>query len=138
MTKWRTFFDAKRWVQLAAVVLVLAAAVYLASVPIYSGETITITESGEEIRTTTASTLSDVNGLALALAVTAVPLLLTGIPLLVSGRARQLVSIGCTLLLAAGVFVSGFTVGLFFAPALLAAAAACFVPARVGSLAATG
>lgn len=130
MTGWRACFDAKRWAQLAAVVLVLGAAGYLASVPIYTLERITISETGEQISTTTFHTLGDPNGLLLALVVAAVPLLLTGLPLLVSGSARQPVSIACTVLLAAGVVISGFTVGFFFAPALFAAVVACVVPAR--------
>jgi len=73
------------------------------------------------------ATLADANG-PFVVAVVLIPIFLTLLPLVALGRVHLPVSIVGTVLLAAGCAIAGFTIGLFYVPALLASAVALFLP----------
>lgn len=122
------FLDAKRWVQLAAAVLGFGAAWSLMFATMYESESITSSSDGTEVSTTTFYRLIDVVGPA-ALLIAVVPLALTVVPLL-AVRYRQAISVGCTAVLGILTVLTGFTIGVFGVPALLASVVACLVPER--------
>lgn len=122
------FFDAKRLVQLVAVALAARASWTILFEPLYEGWQAwerSDGTSGEEI---THQTMAQVNGWPLTLTVAALPLLLTLAPAVVRGRARQSVTVVCTVLLAGVAVLTGFSVGALYLLALVAAVCACLVP----------
>lgn len=115
----------KRWLQIVALVLVLAAAAALLVLPMY--ESVTTGSDGSEVDST--QTLLEVNGPWL-LVLLAIPVALAAMPLFAYGRIWAVLSIVSACLLWACVILGGLTIGVFFVPgALLAVIAAC-VPVR--------
>ncbi|MFC7403486.1 hypothetical protein [Georgenia alba] len=104
----------KQVAQLLAVVLALATSIAYLFVPAYEGVV-----SDGTTETTTTATLLEENG-PHVLAVLAFPVLLTLLPLLVRGRAARWVGPVSVALLATFVVLGGFSIGLFYVPALLA------------------
>jgi hypothetical protein len=116
------------WAALAALALASAAALGLAFYPdFYAGSSTTVTAGGVTVQQSEHASLIAVNG-AWVIALLAVPVALTCLALLgVARRQRVVVWIAAAVLIAFSV-VSGFSIGLFFAPAafvLLVAAALC-------------
>ncbi|MBK7822524.1 MAG: hypothetical protein IPJ61_16045 [Tessaracoccus sp.] len=122
------FFDGKRWVQLVAAVLALRVLWVVLFLPAYEGTSTSTDSDGNVVETMTHATIAEVNGLLFALVLGAMPIALTLIPFFVRGKARQTVTVVCTLLLAGIAVLTGFTVGPFFVLPLVALVCACVVP----------
>lgn len=123
------WYDRKRVVQLVAFVASIVGAAFALFMPAYESTLESWSSSGETSVETQTQTLLEVNGPSV-IGLILVPIILTGISLVVSGRARVPVSIVATVLLVVLVFISGATIGLFYAMAAIAAIVALFVPAR--------
>ncbi|ACQ80229.1 hypothetical protein Bcav_1974 [Beutenbergia cavernae DSM 12333] len=115
----RTPAGIARWVAFG---LACVAVGYLLLVPVYAG--VEATSTGSAVETT--ATLLEVNG-PTALVSLAFPIVMTIVPILVGGRRGRVVSVLCTVLLVAFVILGGFSIGLFFAPAGLAAIVGLFL-----------
>ncbi|WP_344094646.1 hypothetical protein [Microbacterium deminutum] len=115
----------KRWLQVAALVLVAAASTVLLLVPTY--ESATTSSNGTE--TVTTQSMLEVNGPWL-LVVLAAPIVLAVLPVFARGRTWVVLSIVSATLLWVGVILGSLTIGIFFVPgAILALIAAC-LPVR--------
>jgi hypothetical protein len=104
---------------LIASVLALAAAIALIATPLFEVSSESDTAVGTSTRSTQSITLIEQEGQRI-LVILAIPVLLTLVPVLASLRHRRAVTIICTSLLAAGVVLALFSVGVFFLPALIA------------------
>ena len=122
------FFDAKRLVQLVSVALAGWASWTLLFTPVYEGWSHWEKSDGTSGDEVTYQTLAEVNGWPLAIMVAAIPLALTLAPALARGKGRQMVTIVCTVLLAAITVLTGFSVGPLYVLPLVAAICACLVP----------
>lgn len=122
----RRFWDAKRWVQLASVMLAFGGSWMVLYATVY----VEYSESSDGSGSETYYRLSDTVGVPTALALAAVPLVLTIVPAVLHARPRQAALVLCTALLAIGTVLAGFTIGSFFIATLVVAIAACIVPPR--------
>jgi hypothetical protein len=109
--------------QSAAVALAVTASLLLCVLPLVRRTSSVSTSDGAVVVTEESATLLAEQGPGL-LVVLAVPVLLTLVPLLLR---RRLVAFACAGLLAAGIVVSGFSIGLYYVPALLTAIGALAV-----------
>lgn len=119
------YFTAKRVVQLVALVIALAGALAIALLPGY----IEVTESTDSTEQVDSATVLEVNGTWYLLAL-AIPVVLTALPLLVRGKAWQLVSVVCVVLLTMFTAVGMFSIGWYFVFAWVVALVALFFPTR--------
>ena len=108
------FFDARRAVQLVAVLLAAAAAAVFVGVPMDTGST--------------NQTLLQAEG-PHVLPVLLLPVALTLVPLLWLGRGRTAASVTCSALLVLVCLVGMLTVGVFYLPAAIVSGIALAVPA---------
>ncbi|CAN5601052.1 hypothetical protein BH24ACT13_BH24ACT13_06110 [soil metagenome] len=116
---------ARRW-QLGAFGLATAAALFLLLGPAVRSSTGTASSPGSAPAEFTEETLSLLQSEGPSvLPVLAVPVLLTLAPLLLAKSYARAASLVCTGLLMVGVVLTGFTIGLLFVPALIAAIVAC-------------
>jgi hypothetical protein len=114
---------ARVW-QFVAFGLACAAAVLLLVLPLYTGTT--TTAAGTEDFT---ATLLEVNGPDVLVPLL-VPVLLTAVPLLVPSGRLPGVTIACAALLVFFMALGGTSIGLFYAPAAIAAVVALLVRRR--------
>ena len=111
-----------RW-QAGAIALAGVASVALCVVPTVSTSSSSSVPGGPDVVTESSRSLLAQQGPSLLL-VLAVPLLLTLLPVLLGARAR----VPSAVVLAVLVVLTGFSVGLWFLPALLLAAVAALAP----------
>lgn len=111
--------------QALALVAAGAAALVVLVVPMYSS----VTQYPDGRMETSTKGFVDVNG-PWAIAVVLIPVVLAGVPLLQHGRMKRPAARVATVLLCIFVFLSGFTIGLFFLPAAVCAVVALALPAH--------
>jgi hypothetical protein len=109
------FFDARRVVQLVALLLAVAAAAVLIGVPMNSGST--------------TQTLLRAEG-PHVLPVLLLPVALTLVPATWLGRGRTAAAVACAVLLVLVCLAGLLTVGVFYLPAAIVSGVAFTVPAR--------
>jgi hypothetical protein len=126
---WRGFLDARRVVQLVALLLAIAAAVFLVFAPTGTGVTSSVDADGTVTTTEHAVTLLDVNGGGV-LGVLLAPVVFTLVPALWVGRGRTVAAIAGTVLLGLLCVAGMMTIGVFYLPAALAAALAFVAKTR--------
>ena len=117
---------ASTWVALIALALALAAGLWLAFYPdLYSSVSETASSTGVTTEQSGHASLIDENG-NWVIALLAVPVALTGLGVLGAARRNRILVWGAAWVLLAFSLISGFSIGLFYAPsavALLVAAA---------------
>lgn len=114
-----------RTLAIVALALAAAAVVVLLVVPIYAGESETLTLGGTIGRARTHATLLQVNG-AHALGPLLFPVAVAALPVLwPQARALRVVA---AVLLGGFVFLGAMSIGLFYLPALVAAVGAAVMP----------
>ncbi len=116
------------WVALAALLLAVAAGLWLALYPgFYQGVSVTASSSGEVVQRSEQASLLAENGIW-ALGLLAVPLALTGLGVLGAVRRFRFLLWSAAVVLLVCCVISAMTIGLFYLPAaiaLLVAAALC-------------
>lgn len=127
MSRARWWWSAKRAWQIVALGLVVAAAGYLLTAPIYQVESVcseggSVSPSGETVNEW--ATCEPATSMLAAEAWSYVagivpPVLLAALPLVARGRAWTVLSVLSAVCLVAYVVLGGFSVGLFFAPGAL-------------------
>ena len=114
-----------------ALLLAIAAALVVLFAPLQTSTTVTFSPDGTATRTTTTSLLEEEGRRIVVFAV--IPAVLVLIPVAVhAARARRAflpAAAGAVLLLAVFVFLTGFSIGLLYGPALLTLIAALVVTA---------
>ena len=108
--------SARRWSQLT-LLATLATSAVLTVVPVYSTASCEAVAGGAETCTTGSESLLEHEG-ASVLIVLAVPVLVSAMPLALSRRG---VAIGAAVVLTALAVLGGFSIGLFYFPAVLLA-----------------
>jgi len=116
---------AKRVVQLIAVVLAVAAGVYMLFAPTYQTAT---SDSAGNSSTGTATILETSGAWAIVLAL--IPIAIALAPLVVPPRARRWVTIAAVVLFAGWTIVGVWTIGGFYVPAFLFLLASVFIRPR--------
>jgi len=118
------------WVALAALLVAVAAGLWLAFYPgFYQGVSVTASSGGEVVQRTQASLLAE-NGMW-ALGLLAVPVALTGLGVFGAARSFRFLLWSVAVVLLVFSVISAMTIGLFYLPAaiaLLVAAALCNSP----------
>ena len=114
----------RRRVEVLALVAAAVAALVVLVVPMYRS----VTQYADGRTATSTQGFLEVNG-TWAIAVVLIPVVLAGVPLLLHGRAHGPGAIVATVMLCIFVFLSGFTIGLFFLPAAICAVIALALPA---------
>jgi len=116
------------WVALAALLLAVAAGLWLAFYPgFYQGVSVTASSSGEVVQRSEQASLLAENGMW-ALGLLAVPVALTGLGVFGAARSFRFLLWSVAVVLLVFSVISGMTIGLFYLPAaiaLLVAAALC-------------
>jgi hypothetical protein len=116
------------WVALAALLLAVAAALWLALSPgFYQGVSVTTSSSGKVVERSERASLLAENGMW-ALGLLAVPVFLAGLGVFGAARSHRVVLWCVAVVLLVFSIISGMTIGLFYLPAavaLLVAAALC-------------
>jgi hypothetical protein len=108
------------WVALAALALALAAGLWLAFDPYsYSGASGSATSSGVTTEQTGHASLIEENG-SWVIGLFAVPVALTGVGVLGAARKHRILAWSAAWVLLAFSLVTGFSIGLFYAPAAVA------------------
>ncbi|MFE5310783.1 hypothetical protein [Isoptericola sp. NPDC056605] len=124
-----TWWSTKRVWQVVALGLVVAAAVFLLTAPIYQSESVcsggaTYSSTGElvsEWETCEPATSMLATGAWSYVTGVVAPVLLAALPLAARGRAWTVLSIVSAVCLVVYVLLGGFSVGLFFVPGALCA-----------------
>ena len=116
------------WVALAALLLAVAAGLWLAFYPgFYQGVSVTASSSGEVVERSEQASLLAENGMW-ALGLLAVPIVLAGLGVLGALRSHRFLLWSVAVVLLVFSVISAMTIGLFYLPAaiaLLVAAALC-------------
>jgi len=116
------------WVALAALLLAVAAGLWLAFYPgFHQGVSVTASSSGEVVQRSEQASLLAENGMW-ALGLLAVPVALTGLGVFGAARSFRFLLWSVAVVLLVFSVISGMTIGLFYLPAaiaLLVAAALC-------------
>lgn len=116
------------WVALAALLLAVAAGLWLAFYPgFYQGVSVTASSSGEVVQRSEQASLLAENGMW-ALGLLAVPVALTVLRVFGAARTYRFLLWSVAVVLLVFSIISGMTIGLFYLPAaiaLLVAAALC-------------
>ncbi len=108
------------WAAAAALMLAVAAGIWLAADPdFYSGESLMVSSSGAQTTVQTNASLIEENG-AWVVGLLCVPVALAALGLYCSLRGRRVLLWISGLVLIGFVVVSGFTIGMWYAPAALA------------------
>jgi len=125
------------WVALAALLLAVAAGLWLAFYPgFYQGVSVTASSSGEVVERSEQASLLAENGMW-ALGLLAVPIVLAGLGVLGALRSHRFLLWSVAVVLLVFSVISAMTIGLFYLPATIAlviAAALCTssrAPSRV-------
>lgn len=119
------YFTPARAAQFAALAFAIAASLFTLLVPL--GVAVTESSDGQHMVETT-SLLSSASSFTIAAALS--PVVLALVPLFFRGRVWRGVTIAVTVLLLAFAIIGGFSVGLFFLPAVIAEALAAVLPRR--------
>lgn len=108
------------WVALAACALAIAAGLWLAFYPdFYQGVSATATSGGAVVQRSEHASLIAENG-AWVVGLLVVPVILSGFGLLGVVKRYRLLAWGAALVLLAFSILSGFSIGLFYAPSAVA------------------
>lgn len=119
------YLNAARVAQIVALALAVVAVLAVAVLPLSIEET-TTSSGGHSVRTLTL--LQTSSALSTMIPAT-IPVLLTAAPLFVRGPGWRRVSAATTVLLGIFVVLAGFSIGMFYLPALAAAMVSVFLPA---------
>ncbi len=129
VTSWRDFVDARRVVQVVALLLAAVAAAFLLGAPLYSGTSTSVTSDDTSTTTPMRATLVEVNG-GWVIALLVAPVVLVAIHALWVGRGRTAAIVACTAPVAVLCVLGILTIGVFFLPAVILSGVALLVPAR--------
>lgn len=117
----------KRMTGLVAVVLAVAAAIVLSTVPVYSGEQSSTSSTGAPVVMHTSQTVLQVMGGGY-LVILLLPAIVLAIPLLLRGRAASVGALAAAVLVGMFVVLGILSIGLFYLPAAVCAVVAAALP----------